>query len=98
VRFWREQENTEHEFRWRPQVRSMTARDRHAADSVEAAFALNRARLNPASAAEQCGLEDDELATYPRPAAGRERRPNARMIVKEILGIFRNVSIVCLGP
>ena len=59
VRFWREQENTEHEFRWRAQVRSVTARDRHVADSVEAAFALIRARLNLASAAEQCGMEDD---------------------------------------
>jgi hypothetical protein len=58
VRFWREQENIEHEFRWRAQVRSVTARDRHVADSVEAAFALIRARLN-ASAAEQCGIEDD---------------------------------------
>jgi len=40
VRFWREQQDTGHEFRWRVQVRSVTDRDRHVADSVEAAFAL----------------------------------------------------------
>jgi len=59
VRFWREQQNSEREFRWRCQVRSVTGRDRNVADSVEAAFALIRARLNLVSAAEQCEMEDD---------------------------------------
>jgi hypothetical protein len=59
VRFWREQQNTEQDFRWRAQVRSVTGRDRHVADSVEAVFALIRARLELASAAEPCGLQDD---------------------------------------
>lgn len=59
VRFWREQQNREDEFRWRVQVRSVTGRDRHIADSVEAAFALIRARLEVASAPEQSELQDD---------------------------------------
>lgn len=50
VRFWREQQNSEGEFRWRAQVRSVTDRNRHIADSVEAALALIRARLEAASA------------------------------------------------
>jgi hypothetical protein len=36
VRFWRERQNSEHEFSWRAQVRSVTNRDRHLADSIEA--------------------------------------------------------------
>ena len=59
VRFWREEQNSEGEFRWRAQVRSVTDRNRHIADSVEAAFALIRARLEVASAMEDCGMEDD---------------------------------------
>jgi hypothetical protein len=59
VRFWREQQDSDHEFRWRVQVRSVTGRDRHIANSVEAAFALIRARLEVASAAEQCETQDD---------------------------------------
>jgi hypothetical protein len=59
VRFWREQQDSGHEFRWRVQVRSVTGRDRHIADSVEAAFALIRARLEVASEKNQCETEDD---------------------------------------
>jgi hypothetical protein len=59
VRFWREEQNTNHEFRWRVQVRSVTGRDRHIADSVEAAFELIRARLEVVSAPEQYGMDDD---------------------------------------
>jgi hypothetical protein len=59
VRFWREQQNDENEFSWRAQVRSVTSRDRHIADSVEAALALIRARLEIASATEQSELQDD---------------------------------------
>jgi hypothetical protein len=59
VRFWREQQDSGHEFRWRVQVRSVTGRDRHIADSVEAAFALIRARLEVASAPEQYGIDND---------------------------------------
>ena len=58
VRFWREEQNGKDEFRWRAQVRSVTNRDRHVADSVEAVFALIRARLE-ASVAERCGPHDD---------------------------------------
>jgi hypothetical protein len=59
VRFWREQDDCEGEFRWRAQVRSVTGRDRHIADSVEAVFALIRARLEKAFVAERRGIEDD---------------------------------------
>jgi hypothetical protein len=59
VRFWREQQDTGDEFRWRVQVRSVTGHDRHIADSVEAAFALIRARLEVASAPEQCETQDE---------------------------------------
>jgi hypothetical protein len=59
VRFWREQQDSGHEFRWRVQVRSVTGRDRHIANSIEAAFALIRARLEAASAPEDCGTDDD---------------------------------------
>ena len=59
VRFWREEQNSESEFRWRAQVRSVTGRDRHVADGVEAVFALIRARLEVASAPEQCQATDD---------------------------------------
>jgi hypothetical protein len=59
VRFWRERQNSEDEFRWRAQVRSVTTRDRRTADSVEAVFALIKARLEKASIAEHRGIEDD---------------------------------------
>ena len=59
VRFWREQQNSEGEFRWRAQVRSVTGRNRHIADSVEAAFALIRARLEAAAAPEQCEAQEE---------------------------------------
>ena len=59
VRFWREQQNSDHEFRWRVQVRSVTGRDRHIANSVDAAFALIRARLEVASDSEHCGTDDE---------------------------------------
>ena len=59
VRFWREQQNTEDQFRWRAQVRSVTGHDRYTADSIEAVFALIRARLEQAAATEQCEMEDD---------------------------------------
>jgi hypothetical protein len=59
VRFWREQQDTRHGFRWRVQVRSVTGRDRHIADSVEAAFALIRARLEAAAAPEQCEAQEE---------------------------------------
>jgi hypothetical protein len=59
VRFWREEQNSGREFRWRVQVRSVTGRDRHVADSVEAAFALIRARLEVASGPEQWEIDDD---------------------------------------
>jgi hypothetical protein len=59
VRFWREQQNGEDDFRWRVQVRSVTGRNRRIADSVEAAFALIRARLDAASDPEDCGIDDD---------------------------------------
>jgi hypothetical protein len=59
VRFWREQQDSGQEFRWRVQVRSVTGRDRYIADSVEAAFALIKARLEAASGPEQYGVEDD---------------------------------------
>ena len=59
VRFWREQQDTGHEFRWRVQVRSVTGRDRHVADSVEAAFALIRARLEVVSAEEECEAQEE---------------------------------------
>jgi hypothetical protein len=59
VRFWREQQNSEDDFRWRAQVRSVTSRNRHIADSVEAVFALIKARLEAASVAERCGPHDD---------------------------------------
>jgi hypothetical protein len=58
VRFWCEQDDCEGRFRWRAQVRSVTGRDRHVADSVEAVFALIRARLEAASASEECGQND----------------------------------------
>ena len=50
---------TTDEFRWRAQVRSVTNRDRHVADSVEAVFALIRARLEVASVTEQSEPQDD---------------------------------------
>ena len=59
VRFWREEQDTDQEFRWRVQVRSVTGRDRHIADSVEAAFALIRARLEVASAPEHGETQGD---------------------------------------
>ena len=59
VRFWREQQDSGHEFRWRVQVRSVTGRDRHITDSVEAAFAVIRSRLEVASAQENGGPQDD---------------------------------------
>jgi hypothetical protein len=59
VRFWREQQNSEDDFHWRAQVRSVTGRDRHIADSIEAVFALIRARLEAASATEHAELQDD---------------------------------------
>jgi hypothetical protein len=59
VRFWREQQNSEGDFRWRVQVRSVTGRDRHVVDSVEAAFALISARLELASAVEEREAQDD---------------------------------------
>jgi hypothetical protein len=59
VRFWREEQNSTDEFRWRAQVRSVTNRDRHVADSVEAVFALIRARLEVASITEQSEPQDD---------------------------------------
>jgi hypothetical protein len=59
VRFWREQQNSADDFRWRAQVRSVTGRDHRIADSVEAVFALIRARLEKASGAERRGIEDD---------------------------------------
>jgi hypothetical protein len=59
VRFWREQDDSEGKFRWRARVRSVTGRDRHVADSVEATFALIRARLDVVSAADLCGLQDE---------------------------------------
>jgi hypothetical protein len=59
VRFWREEQNSKDEYRWRAQVRSVTNRDRHVADSVEAVFALIRARLEVVSVAETRGMEDD---------------------------------------
>jgi hypothetical protein len=59
VRFRREQQNNEDEFSWRAQVRSVTGHDRHTADSVEAALALIRARLELASAMEQREAQDD---------------------------------------
>jgi hypothetical protein len=59
VRFWREQQDSGHEFRWRVQVRSVTPRDRQVVDSVEAAFALIRARLEAASAPELREVQDD---------------------------------------
>ncbi len=59
VRFWREQQNSQDEFQWRAQVRSVTTRDRHIADSVEAVFALIRERLEMASDLQQCETQDD---------------------------------------
>ncbi len=59
VRFWCEQDDGEGKFRWRAQVRSVTGRHRHVADSVEATFALIRARLEMSFAAGECGPEDD---------------------------------------
>jgi hypothetical protein len=59
VRFWREQQSNEEDFRWRAQVRSVTGRDRHIADSLEAVFALIKARLELASAAQQREAQDD---------------------------------------
>jgi hypothetical protein len=59
VRFWREQQNSEDDFRWRVQVRSVTGRDHRIADSVEAAFALIRARLEAASSPEHGETQDD---------------------------------------
>jgi len=59
VRFWREQQNSEDEFPWRAQVRSVTGRDRRIADSVEAVFALIKARLEAASALQQWDPQDD---------------------------------------
>ena len=59
VRFWREQDDCEGKFRWRAQVRSVTGRDRHVADSVEGTFALIRARLEAVSAADPFGMQDE---------------------------------------
>ena len=59
VRFWREQQNGEDDFHWRAQVRSVTGRNRHVVDSVEAVFALIKARLEKAFVAECRGIEDD---------------------------------------
>jgi hypothetical protein len=59
VRFWREQQNSEDGFHWRAQVRSVTSRNRHVVDSVEAALALIRARLEVASVIEQSEPQDD---------------------------------------
>jgi hypothetical protein len=49
LRFWREQETLERQFRWRVQVRTLATRDRYTAESVEAAFAVICARLSAAS-------------------------------------------------
>lgn len=59
VRFWCEQDDSESKFRWRAQVRSVTSRNRYIVDSVEAALALIRTRLDDASAREQSELQDD---------------------------------------
>ncbi|MBV9237708.1 MAG: hypothetical protein JOZ94_17875 [Xanthobacteraceae bacterium] len=59
VRFWREQDDSQGTFRWRAQVRSVTGRDHHVADSVEATFALIKARLEKASVPERRGTEDE---------------------------------------
>ncbi|MBV9626809.1 MAG: hypothetical protein JO230_01815 [Xanthobacteraceae bacterium] len=59
VRFWREQDDCEGKFRWRAQVRSVTSRNRYIVDSVEAALALIRTRLDDASPREQSELQDD---------------------------------------
>jgi hypothetical protein len=37
----------------------VTGRDRHVTDSVEAVFALIRARLEVASVVEPCGMEEE---------------------------------------
>ncbi len=58
VRIWREQQDTGEAFRWRAQVRSVTGRDHHTANSLQGAFALIRTRLELASALEQCGQDD----------------------------------------
>jgi hypothetical protein len=59
VRFWCEQDGCEGKFRWRAQVRSVTGRNRHVTDSVEATFALIRARLETASASDVCDAQDE---------------------------------------